>query len=172
MRRVSASTRVGLVVALLFLSASINAGQALHAQTAAAPAAGTSVVVRMIDAVNSAKDPAGKQYRAAVTKAVDAANGVTIRQGAVAAVTLTKSGSGYAAQLASVTINGHPVAVASGSASVTSGAQSAASSAVSSVKSMIGGFGHHANAPSGVTAVATGQQVVLPPGPTLPSVSY
>lgn len=36
MRRVSASTHVGLEVALLFLSASITAGQTLHAQTAAA----------------------------------------------------------------------------------------------------------------------------------------
>ena len=120
----------------------------------------------MIDAVNSAKDPAGKQYRAAVTKMVNAGNGVIIRQNSVAAVTLTKSGSGYSAQLASVTINGQPVAVASGSASVTSAAQSAASRAVSSVSSALGGL-HHANAPSGVTAVATGQQVVLPPGTTL-----
>jgi len=167
MRRVSASTHVGLVVALLLLSASINAGQALHAQTQTAPAAGTSVVVRMMDAVNSASDPAGKQYRASVTKAVDAGNGVTIRQGAVAAVTLTKSGSGYAAQLASVTINGHPVAVASGSASVTSAAQSAAGSAVSAVSSIRGGFGQHVSAPSAVTAVAVGQRVVLPRGSTL-----
>lgn len=164
MRGVSASTHVGLVVALLLLSASINAGQALHAQTQTAPAAGTSVVVRMLDAVNSANDPAGKQYRASVAKAVNAANGVIIRQGAVAAVTLTKSGSGYAAQLASVTINGQPVAVASGSASVTSAAQSAASNAV---RSALGGLGHHVSAPSGVSAVAVGQRVVLPPGTTL-----
>lgn len=38
MRRVSASAYAGLVVALLLLSASINAGQAQHAQTAAATA--------------------------------------------------------------------------------------------------------------------------------------
>jgi hypothetical protein len=32
---------------------------------------------------------------------------------------------------------------------------------------MLGGFGHHVKAPSGVTAVAMGQRVVLPPGTTL-----
>ncbi len=152
------------VVAVLLLPVAVT--QTLHAQ-AQAPAAGTSVVVRMLDAVNSAKDPAGKQYRAAVTKMVNAGNGVIIRQNSVAAVTLTKSGSGYAAQLASVTINGQPVAVASGSASVTSAAQSAASNAVNRVSSALGGFGHHASAPAGVAAVAMGQQVVLPPGTTL-----
>jgi hypothetical protein len=32
---------------------------------------------------------------------------------------------------------------------------------------MLGGLGHHVNAPAGVTAVAMGQRVVLPPGTTL-----
>jgi hypothetical protein len=32
---------------------------------------------------------------------------------------------------------------------------------------MLGGFGHHVNAPAGVTAVAMGQRVILPPGITL-----
>ena len=153
----------------LFLFVSMASTQALRAQTQTAPAAGASVSVRMIEAVDSGKDPAGKQYRARVNRAVDAGNGVRIPLGAPAVVTLAKSGngSGYAAQLVSVTINGQPVAVASGSASVTSAAQSAATSAVSSVSSMLGGFGHHVNAPAGVTAVAMGQRVVLPPGITL-----
>ena len=105
----------------------------LHAQTQTAPAAGTSVVVRMMDAVDSSKDPAGKQYRASVTKGVDAGNGVIIPQGAAALVTLSNSGngSGWSTQLVSVSINGQPVAVASSSASVTSAAQSAATSAMS-----------------------------------------
>jgi hypothetical protein len=123
----------------------------------------------MIDTVDSGNDPAGKQYRASVTKAVDAGNGVTIPQGAVAAVTLAKNsnGSGWTTQLVSVTVNGQPVAVASGPASVQSGVQSAASSTLSSVGSMLGGLGHHVNAPTGVAAVAMGQRVVLPPGTTL-----
>ena len=134
---------------------------ALGAQT---EGSGATVAVRMIDSVDSSRDPAGKQYRASVTKTVDAGNGVSIPQGAAAMVTLANSGSGYTAQLASVTINGQAVAVSSGSANVTSGAQNAVGSAVHSINSMLGGFGHHVNAPSGATAIAMGQRVVLPPG--------
>jgi hypothetical protein len=150
-----------LMVALLV---SMDSAKELFAQ---APAASASVVVRMIEPVNSASDPAGKQYRASVTKAVDAGNGVTIAQGAAAIVTLASSGSGYTAHLVSLSINGQPVSVASGPASVTSGVQSAVGSAVSSVNSMLGSFGHHAKPSTGVAAVATGQRVVLPPGTTL-----
>ncbi|MGH9756979.1 MAG: hypothetical protein ACRD4M_04530, partial [Candidatus Acidiferrales bacterium] len=119
--------------------------------------------------MDSSKDPAGKQYRASVTKAVDAGNGVKILRGAPAVVTLENSGngSGWTAQLVSVTVNGQPIAVTSGSASLTAGAQTAAGSAVSSINSMLGGFGHHVSAPSGVTAIATRQRVVLPPGTML-----
>ncbi len=163
MRQMKAPASFVPLLFSLFFLASMASTQALHAQTQTAPAAGTSVVVRMMDAVNSANDPAGKQYRARVNRAVDAGNGVRISAGAPAVVTLAKSGSGYAAQLVSVTINGQPVAVASSSASVTSAAQNAANA----MNSILGGFGHHVNAPSGVTAVAMGQQVVLPPGITL-----
>jgi hypothetical protein len=134
---------------------------------AQAPAAGASVGVRMMEAIDSSKDPAGKQYRASVMKSVDAGNGVMIPQGALAAVTLANSGSGLTTRLVSVTINGQPVAVTSGSASVTSTAQSAASGALSSVNSVLGGFGHHVNAPAATTAIATGQRVVLPSGAAL-----
>lgn len=150
-----------LMVALLV---SMDSAKGLFAQ---APGAGASVVVRMIEPVNSSNDPAGKQYRASVTKAVDVGNGVTIPQGAVAAVTLSNNGSGWTTRLVSVTINGQPVSVASGPASVTAGVQGAASSAMSSVNSVLGVFGHHANAPAGAAAVAMGQRVVLPPGTTL-----
>jgi len=150
-----------LVAAVLVSMASTKA---LDAQ---APVTGATVAVKMMEAVDSSKDPAGKQYSASVTKAVDAGNGVTIPQGAVAAVTLANSGSGYAAQLVSVTINGQAVSMASGSASVTSATQGAAAGAVSSVGSMLGGFGHRVSAPSKVTAVAMGQRVVLPPGTNL-----
>ena len=59
----------------LFLSLLLLASISLHAQ---APAAGTSVSVKMTDMVNSGSDPAGKQYRGSVTKTVDAGNGITI----------------------------------------------------------------------------------------------
>jgi hypothetical protein len=147
-----------------FLSIFLLASTALHAQ---APAAGTTVSVKMIDTVNSSGDPAGKQYRASVTKAVDAGNGVTIPQGAAATVTLTSSGADYAAQLSSITINGQAVAVTSDSATVSAVAQYAASKAASAVGSVLGGLGHHVSAPAAVAAAATGQHVSLPTGTTL-----
>ncbi len=150
----------------IFLLASMASWQPRDAQ-AQAPAVGAPVAVRMLEAVDSGKDPAGKQYRARIDKAVDAGNGVTIPSGAAAIVTLARDGSGYSAHLASVIINGQTVALASGPASVASGLQGAATSAVGSVSSMLGGFGHRTNAPTGATAVATGQRVVLPPGTTL-----
>jgi hypothetical protein len=163
MRRITVSLYLGLIFVAMFLITSVSTRQVLHAQTA--PAAGATVAVRMIEPIDSSKDPAGKQYRASLTKAVDAGNGVTIPQGAIAAVTLVNNGngSGWTTQLVSVTINGQLVAVTSGSASVTSAAQTA----VGAIHSVLGGFGHHANAPAGATAIATGQRVVLPPGTPL-----
>jgi hypothetical protein len=148
----------------MFLAASIASTLSLHAQ---APAAGTTVAVKMIDTVNSASDPAGRQYRALVARAVDAGNGVSIAQGAAATVTLTSSGSGYTAQLSSITINGRQVAVASNSATVSAVAQVAQEKAVSAANSVLGGFGHHVSAPAAVAAAASGQHVSLPTGTTL-----
>jgi hypothetical protein len=165
MRRMKVPACFGPLSFSMFLLVSMASTQALRAQNA--PASGTSVVVRMIDAVDSGSDPAGKQYRASVTKPVNTGNGVTIPQGAAATVTLTHNGSAWTTQLASVTINGQAVAVTSSSASVTSAAQSAAGGAVNTVNSVIGAFGHHTNAPAGISAIATGQRVVLPPGTTL-----
>jgi hypothetical protein len=154
-----------------FLVASMAATPALQAQTQTAPAAGTSVTVRLLDAVNSANDAAGKQYRASVSSAVHAGNGVMIPQGAVAAVRLDNggNGSGWTTQLVSVTIDGQPVAVASSSASVTSAAQTAAQAKMKALNGMnsILGAGHHVNAPADIAAVASGQRVILPMGTTL-----
>jgi hypothetical protein len=152
-----------LVFLSIFLVASIAFTPPLHAQAVV----DATIAVRMIDAVHSTSDPAGKRYRASVTKTVDAANGVVIAQGSAAVVTLAKSGSGWSAQLSSVSINGQPVAVASSPASVTSAAQNAAGNAMNAMNSVLGGFGHHVNVPTAVSAVATGQRVVLPPGTTL-----
>jgi hypothetical protein len=127
------------------------------------PPAGTIVVVKMADAVDSGSDPAGMQYHGSVTKPVDAANGINIAQGASAAVTLAKNGSVWTAQLSAVFINGRMMAVSSSSANVIGTAQGAAKA----VNSVLGGFGHHANTPTALSAVASGQRVVLPPGTTL-----
>jgi hypothetical protein len=148
------------------LVAAMTATPDMHAQTQAVPAAGTPVSVRMVDAVNSAKDPAGKQYRASVTTAVDFGNGVTIPQGAVASVSLANSGngSGFTTQLVSVAINGRPVAVASSSASVTG---TSTDIAVKAMNSALAGLDHHVTPPAGTAPVATGQHVTLPRGTVL-----
>jgi hypothetical protein len=160
----NAMRRINAYSGLLFLSISLLASTALHAQ---APAAGTAVSVKMIDTVNSAGDPAGKQYRASVAKAITAANGIAIPQGSAATVTLTRSGSDYAAQLSSITINGQVVGVTSNSPTVSAVAQYAQDKAASAVGSVLGGLGHHVSAPATVAAAATGQHVSLPTGTTL-----
>ena len=163
MRRIKVSAYFGPISIAMFLITSVSTWQVLHAQTA--PAAGTTVAVKMLDTVDSGSDPAGKQYRASVTKAVTASNGVAIAQGTAATVTLTSNGSGYTAQLSSITINGQVVAVISDSATVSAAAQYAASKAASAVGSVLGGFGHHVSAPASVAAAAAGQTSHCPPEP-------
>jgi hypothetical protein len=148
----------------MFLVVSAAFTGAVEAQ---APAAGTSVSVKMLETVDSGSDSAGKVYRASVTKAVTAANGVAIAQGSAATVTLTSSGSGYTAQLSSIAINGQVVAVTSNSATVSAVAQYAQAKAASAVSSVLGGLGHHTSAPASVAAAATGAHVSLPTGTTL-----
>jgi hypothetical protein len=164
MRRTKvASDFVPLFLSIFFLTS--TAVTLVQAQVA--PAAGTSVPVKMLDAADSGSDPAGSQYRASVTKAVSAANGVVIAQGAAATVTLMSSGSGYTAQLSSITINGQQVAVTSNSATVSAVAQLVRSNAASAMGSMLGGLGHRVSAPATVAATATGQHISLPTGTTL-----
>ena len=165
MRRSRLPTYFGVVSLTMFLITSLSTRQVLHAQTA--PAAGTRVVVKMIDTVDSASDSAGKQYRASVTAEVDAGNGVTIARGSAATVTLTSSGSSYTVQLSSVTINGQVVAVTSSSATVSALAQNVQARTTSAVTSVLGGFVHHVNAPASVATAAMGQHVFLPTGTTL-----
>jgi hypothetical protein len=57
----------------MFLPISMISTQA-QAQT---PSAGTSVMVRMVEAIDWSKDPAGKQHRASIAKAVDVGDGAT-----------------------------------------------------------------------------------------------
>lgn len=67
---------------------SVQANSAGQAQNL--PAAGTTLAVRILEAVDSSKDPAGKQYRGTVTAAADAGNGVSIPRGSMVMVTLMK----------------------------------------------------------------------------------
>ncbi len=156
---------VTLAFSMFFLGALVDT-PSLPAQTPA-PAAGTKVVVKMSDSVDSSSDPAGKQYHATVTASVDAGNGVKIDRGSAATITLTGNGSSYAAQLSSVTINGQVVAVTSDSATVSALAQNVQAKTAGLANSVLGGLGHHANAPPSVAAAANGQHVSLPIGTSL-----
>lgn len=131
-----------------------------------APPPGTSVSVRMIDPVDSNSDPAGKQYHATVTKNAKAANGAVIPQGSPATIALSHNGSGWLAQLTSITVNGQAVAVTSTAAAI-GGGGAAAQSAANAVGSVLGGFGHHSNTAAQVAAAASGARVFLPPGTNL-----
>ncbi len=159
------STHLAVLSLAMFLVTSLSTCPASHAQ--AAPAAGTRVVVKMIDTADSAIDSAGKQYRATVMAGVDAGNGMTISRGSVAMVTLTNSGGGYTAQLASITINGQEVAVTSSSATISGLAQNIQAKTTGAVGSVLGGLGHHVSAPASVATAAMGQHVFLPAGTTL-----
>ena len=112
----------------------------IHSRGQNAPPAGTTVSVRMIQAVDSGRASTGQSYRAAVAKAVDA-GGITIPEGAAATVALAKTQTGWAVQLTSLTIGGIAVAVTCSSASVTGSAQNAAAHAVNSVTSALGELG-------------------------------
>jgi len=145
-----------------------GSGQGASAgQTQNAPAIGTTLAVRMLEAVDSSKDPAGKQYRGMVMKPADAGNGITIPQGSMAMVTLMNGQGGWSAHLQSLMVKGQTMNVSSAPASVMGSAQSSVASAASTVTSALGsfgGFGHKPPKPSGVEAIATGDRVVLPPG--------
>ncbi len=138
-----------------------------------ATAAGTTLVVRIMEAVDSAKDGMGHQYRGIVTQAADAAS-VTIPRGSPAVVILAKNQSGWAAHLQSVMVKGQTIPVSSGPATLMNSslgsAQNMASGAMNTVSSALGGFGFghkKPHAPSEAEAVASGNRVVLPPGTQL-----
>ena len=145
----------------LSILAATVAPPALHAQTQNTSAIGTKVTVRILERVNTGSDPAGKQYRAMITRPVAEENGVAIATGANATVTLDKNGTDWVAHLSTVATNGQAVAVTSRLA----GATTAAHNDANAMHAMLGALGSHAPAP--VSAIATGQQVLMPPGTTL-----
>lgn len=135
--------------------------------------AGTTLAVRMTEAVDSTKDGPGHQYRAMVTKATTAGN-TSIPAGSIAMVMLVKNQSGWAAHLQSLMVRGQTISVSSGPAtllnSTMASAQNMASGAMNTVSSALGGFGFghkKPHAPSEAEAVASGSRVVLPPGTQL-----
>jgi hypothetical protein len=140
---------------------------AVGAQAAAASAAGTTLAVRMMEPIDSAKDGPGHQYRGVVTKAASAGS-VMIPANSLVAVVLAKDQAGWSAHLNSVIVNRQLIPISSGPAKLTSSAQSMATGAMNSVSSTLSNFGFHKNKQaSSVEAVATGNRVVLPPGTQL-----
>lgn len=129
----------------------------------AAPASAT-LTMRMVDLVNSATDPPGKQYRAVVTQAVTA-GAVSIPVNTEAKITLAQSGGTWSAQLSSLSLNGQIVPVTSTSVSAASPIQQVAQKA----KSVFGlNIGKNVPPSAAVaTAIATGDHVFLPVGASL-----
>src|SRR5579863_195959 len=103
-------TNCALTVSCILLCVSIALGQ----QTSAAvPQPVGPVTVKMIDLVDSSRDPAGKQYRAGLIRPVDIGNGVVIAQGSAGTVVLVKNGSAWNVQLSSLVIKGQVTMVTS-----------------------------------------------------------
>jgi hypothetical protein len=131
-------------------------------QPATTTPAEDTVVVRMIDAIDSSRDAQGKEYRAVVTK--DASAGLTaIPKGSPAKIVLVRTASGWLTQLIAVNIYGSEAEVTSRSATVNGLVPGAAGGVVGIATGVLGGFGRKkASAPA--NPIASGEQVNLIPG--------
>ena len=133
------------------------------APAAQAPPASTTIAMRMVDLVNSATDPPGKQYRAVVTQAATAGS-VSIPLNTEAKITLAQSGGSWSAQLSLLSLSGQWVPVTSSSVSASSPIQQVAQKA----KSVFGiNLGNVSPKAAVATAIATGDHVFLPVGAVL-----
>ncbi len=127
-----------------------------------------TIAVKMIDLVDSTRDPAGKQYRAGLIRPVNIGNGVIIAQGSAATVVLVKNGSGWDVQLSSLVIKGQVTTVTSNPGTVIGAAgQSNVANAANAANAVLGSFGRKPNTYSPVAVVAMGERVVLTPGISL-----
>jgi len=124
-----------------------------------------TIAVKMIDLVDSTRDPAGKQYRAGLIRPVNIGNGVIIAQGSAATVVLVKNGSGWDVQLSSLVIKGQVTTVTSNPGTVIGAAGQ--SNVANAANAVLGSFGRKPNTYSPVAVVAMGERVVLTPGISL-----
>jgi hypothetical protein len=130
--------------------------------TADAATTEDTVVVRMIDPVDSSRDAQGKQYRAIVTK--DASAGLmAIPKGSPAKIVLVKTASGWSTQLIAVNIYGTEAEVTSRSATVMGLVPGAAGGVVGVATGLLGGFGRKKPA-TPANPTVSGDQVNLIPG--------
>ena len=163
MRQITRPRVCALVFFCMLLWVPIASGQQVSATGTPQPVAGTTVVVRMIDAVDSGSDPAGKQYRASVAGPVNAGNNITIAQGSVATITLVRNASGWAARLTSLFINGRVTPADSSLAAL-------AGTAPHSLDNDVAVLTGHASGTStvpGLAAIASGARIILPAGTSL-----
>ena len=131
-------------------------------QPATTTPAEDTVVVRMIDAVDSSRDAQGKEYRAVVTK--DAAAGLmAIHKGSPAKIVLVRTASGWLTQLIAVNIYGKEAEVTSRSATVMGLVPGAAGGVVGVATGLLGGFGRK-KAATPANPTVSGDQVNLIPG--------
>ncbi len=123
-----------------------------------------TLVVRMVDGIDSDSDAAAREYRAVVTQDVER-NGVAIGKGSAAKVIVVKTQSGLVTQLASVNVNGVDTVVTSSSASVNGLVPGGAvGGAVNAVTSVFSGFGRKKTNAATPEAAASGPRVKLFPG--------
>ena len=134
-------------------------------QAAAVPPA----FVKIIDLVDSTRDPAGKVYRGGLVRPVNIGNGVIIAQGSPAPVVLVRNGSGWNLQLTSLVIKGQvtPVRSEPGIFVLARPRKKALAAAANRANAILGRFGRKPSTYSPVAAVEMGRQVVLMPGLTL-----
>jgi hypothetical protein len=146
--------------AIVVLSVALVGVALLHAQTPG-QAVSANIDVRVIEGVDSSRDQPGRQFRAMVTQPVTA-GGVSIPQNTVVNLTLTASGGAFAVTVTSILLNGQPLAVTSGPATVVQSADGG----VGQILGRLGIPGGMPNIP-GATPLASGPRVALLPGTTL-----
>ena len=149
-------------------SAAGAASGAAPAQNTAGPPITTNITVRLVDAVNSSIDPAGKRYRAVVTKGATAGS-VQIPENRLASITLAQQSAGtFSARVVSLKLNGQDVAVTSTAVTATSVAKQA-QQAAKKIGGFLSSFGKQsATANQATSAISTaGNHVSIPPGTSL-----
>jgi hypothetical protein len=112
----------------LCLSCTLVVAQRSSGSEVALPA-GTAVSVKLADPIDSALDPAGRQYAASLAAPVQIVGGETIAAGSQATVVLIRNNSGWITKLTALTVNGRKFDVAS-SGGVPIASKPAASSGV------------------------------------------
>ena len=139
-----------------------NATAAAPAQSA--PPVTLNITLRLVDAVNSSTDQAGKRYRAVVIQAASAGS-VKVPVNTLGMVTLVQQSLGnFSAQLVSLRLNGQDVPVTSTALTATSMTQQ--------VAKKLGGFlssiGNHSSSTQVSSAInPAGNHVAIPPGTSL-----